>query len=428
MSKKLIETGKTVLKKAIIPLFIVMPISVVLALLLAEKMVRYANPQFTYTQAKLVSLKAYAKSDTLPFSLLPNTTTTHIGNTHEFSYTIKTNSKGYRMEDFTEEKPYDEYRILMLGDSLAFGFGVEQNESFVSLLNDKLNKYLIDNSINGKKIKIINAGFVDGKSPDSYYLYLKNQGLKLKPDLIIANYFVNNDVMDLDDMIWEKVDSDGLPTKISMRTSFVDPPYYRLKQEYQNWKLAIPIIRNSHLWILFSTAWETKSPQTVNTIRNVIKNKDLPTIGSAENYDCIFREKCTQKMEDLLKRFYLVSDGLVKLSKDNNVPLLVSLLPANPQVEELAKVVDADNRYPKLSIEEIRNITQSANPQKNWAEFFAKQNIPLLDTLPYMVDSGWQTLYFHQDGHPNINGQRRFSNAFYDYLIDEWKILDRIQN
>ena len=421
-----IQTAKRTARK-LLPFVLIILISVSLSLLLAEKMIRYANPQFTYQQAKLVSLKAYDKSDYLPFTMMKNTETVHFGNTHEFAYTIKTNSQGYRMEEFPQEKPAGEYRILMLGDSLTFGFGVEVDQSFLSRLEEKLNLYLEKNNIKDKKIQIINAGFVDGKSPDSYYLYLKEEGLKLNPDLIIVNYFINNDVMDIDDNVWEKVDQDGLPTKISARTSYIDPPFYRLKKEYQNWKLVVPILRDSHLWVLFATAWETKSPETVNAIKKILGTKPLPLIESGENDDCLFRQKCSGKMDDLLGKFYKMTDGIVELSKANNIPLIFSFIPANPQVREHALVVDAEKRYPKLTTAQISAMLTQVQPQKDWEERFTKMDVFVVDPLPYVTDSGWQSFYFTQDGHPTVPGNEAISQAFFDSLTNDWQILAKIR-
>ena len=113
---------------------IIAPISIIAALLIAEKMVQYANPQLTYKLARQESLRVYKKSDFLPFELLPNLNRVHIGNTHEFSYTVKTNALGYRMGDFSLEKPSNEHRILMLGDSMTFGYGVDVEDNLSSQL------------------------------------------------------------------------------------------------------------------------------------------------------------------------------------------------------------------------------------------------------------------------------------------------------
>lgn len=418
------------LKKVLIPLIIIAPISVIVALLIAEKMVQYANPQLTYKVARIESLRVYAKSDFLPFELKPNLDTMHIGNTHEFSYAIKTNSLGYRMNEFSKDKPEDEFRILMLGDSMTFGYGVEVNENLPSQLEKKLNDYLEQNKIENKKIKIINAGFADGKSPDTYYLYLKKIGLDLKPDLVIVNYFINNDIADLDDTEWVSVDADGLPEKIVSRTTYIDDDYTRLKNEYQNWKYLIPVLKNSHLWILFSTALESKSPETVMKIKKMLNIHDLPLIQEGEVYTCIFDSLCNEKMNSLYEKYFKMLKAIRNLAYENNVPLLFGLLPANPQVKNVNELVgsrlDSSNKTKDEMIKRTIEALKEIEPQSRIKSELEEERDIFVDPLPYMVDSNWQEYYFQKDGHATKFGNEKFADTFFDFLVQIWGINSKI--
>ena len=51
----------------------------------------------------------------------------------EFSFTINTNSEGFRDHEHSIEKLEDTCRVLFLGDSFTFGYAVERNESFVRI-------------------------------------------------------------------------------------------------------------------------------------------------------------------------------------------------------------------------------------------------------------------------------------------------------
>lgn len=108
-----------------------------------------------------------------------------------------------RLEGYTIEKPAGVYRILVLGDSIAYGQGVKRNETFSKGLED-----LLSRNINGRRFEVINTGFcgIDtmqelgillDKGPDPIYRpelpgegY---QGLAYKPDLILLQYTVQND-------------------------------------------------------------------------------------------------------------------------------------------------------------------------------------------------------------------------------------------
>jgi len=69
------------------------------------------------------------------------------------SYNLKVNSKGLRDYEYDYHKPDNTYRILILGDSFAFGHGVELDETFPKILEKKLNK-----RANDIKYRVINAG------------------------------------------------------------------------------------------------------------------------------------------------------------------------------------------------------------------------------------------------------------------------------
>ena len=111
---------------------------------------------------------------------------------------FKTNRYGLRdEEDFPENPAPGEYRILSLGDSIAFGLGVPTGAHYTKLVERKLRE---DHP--GIQYRVIN-GAGPGFSPSGYYLYLKNEGLRLKPRLVIVEIELCNDVTDEALIRWE---------------------------------------------------------------------------------------------------------------------------------------------------------------------------------------------------------------------------------
>ncbi|RKY41991.1 MAG: hypothetical protein DRP85_04300 [Candidatus Makaraimicrobium thalassicum] len=99
---------------------------------------------------------------------------------------VRINSKGLRDHEYSYSKPPDTYRILVLGDSITFGWGVPFEETYSKCLERKLNR---DSS--GIKYQVINTG-VGNYSTRSEVDFLKKEGLKYDPDMIILGYFVND--------------------------------------------------------------------------------------------------------------------------------------------------------------------------------------------------------------------------------------------
>ena len=68
----------------------------------------------------------YVPDEELGYTLRPNATP--LLRRHAFSVNIRTNSHGYRAEEFVADP--NAFVIVGMGDSLAWGHGVEQDESF----------------------------------------------------------------------------------------------------------------------------------------------------------------------------------------------------------------------------------------------------------------------------------------------------------
>lgn len=90
-----------------------------------------------------------------------------------YSTPIKINRYGLRGEEFSYQKAQGRKRILILGDSFAWGCGVSIKDSVSRHLEEKIGG-----------IEVINAG-VPGYSTDQELLWLERKGLNLDPDLVI---------------------------------------------------------------------------------------------------------------------------------------------------------------------------------------------------------------------------------------------------
>jgi GDSL-like lipase/acylhydrolase family protein len=111
---------------------------------------------------------------------------------HPFSW--KTEYQGVKV-DFNEfglrdepirAKSDEEYRLLVLGDSVTFGWGIEKHSTFCSQLQDILNAKL------GRPVRVINAG-VGGYNTVQEFLFLKDRAVSFKPDMVILVYTAEND-------------------------------------------------------------------------------------------------------------------------------------------------------------------------------------------------------------------------------------------
>jgi hypothetical protein len=127
-------------------------LSTLLALLLAEVVVRTFFPRRTIAVLTGLYPAMFAPSDYLPYRLRPNFSgRLALG---EFDTTIRINSRGYRGGEFAAGRGEDALRILVAGDSFTFGWGVDDQEAYPAGLQPRLAA-----AVPSRRVEVINAGF-----------------------------------------------------------------------------------------------------------------------------------------------------------------------------------------------------------------------------------------------------------------------------
>jgi hypothetical protein len=87
---------------------------------------------------------------------------------------------GTRGSEFSITKPANTIRILSLGDSKTFGWGMTEEEAYGAAVERQLQEYLGS----GKKVEVINAG-VNAWSYPQMFNYLRTYGLSYQPDIVL---------------------------------------------------------------------------------------------------------------------------------------------------------------------------------------------------------------------------------------------------
>jgi len=154
-----------------------------------ETVVRFAFPTNELFSAAGTDPAVFQESTLIPWTLKPNATAHFVA--LDFDTEVTINSFGLRDKNRTLEKDNNTYRILILGDSFTYGFGVNNNESYPAVLEELLNKPDSDTEL---EFEVWNAGFASGYTEDTFYLYLREVGLQFHHDMIIVGLYVENDV------------------------------------------------------------------------------------------------------------------------------------------------------------------------------------------------------------------------------------------
>lgn len=97
------------------------------------------------------------------------------------------NALGMKDWEYPAAKPSGTYRILILGDSVAFGYGLDTAETFENQL-----EMLLARRFRDRRIEVLNMS-VPGYNTAQELLKLRRDGLGLKPDLVVVAYTMNDD-------------------------------------------------------------------------------------------------------------------------------------------------------------------------------------------------------------------------------------------
>ena len=178
-------TDTTVNKQLLIKLLATV-VSLVVFIALSELVLNIFDPELNYKNQffpvnRDIDFPEFYKKDTKLFWRLRENQTLNSRWFSDLSYRI--NSIGIRGDDIKEIKVG--YRILALGNSCTFGWGVPIESCWTTLLERKLRSELLDSSL-----EVINAG-IPGYSSFQGKQYFQEL-LKLQPDIVLIMFGWND--------------------------------------------------------------------------------------------------------------------------------------------------------------------------------------------------------------------------------------------
>lgn len=101
---------------------------------------------------------------------------------------VRINNLGLRDDrDYPKTKPAQCFRVLGIGDSMTFGKGVAESETYLGVLETRLKA-----RFPGRCIEVLNAG-MPNTNFFIQWVHLEREWHRLKPDLVLWGLFVYND-------------------------------------------------------------------------------------------------------------------------------------------------------------------------------------------------------------------------------------------
>jgi hypothetical protein len=99
------------------------------------------------------------------------------------------NDEGYRTPVVPKRKPPGVHRIVVVGDSVPFGWGVPEEACFPRRLETLLNERGMP--FGKERVEVVNLSG-PGRGLGDYYIVLRDLGLRYEPDLVIVPFIFND--------------------------------------------------------------------------------------------------------------------------------------------------------------------------------------------------------------------------------------------
>lgn len=167
---------------------IIVLLTIIFGVALVEVSLRILPQKFTKIDFSIIGdNRIFSMSRNVTFK--PNNTTVWTGLGEPVVWHF--NNLGFRERDIQIKKPDNIFRIVVLGDSVVMGFGVDDYQAYPRKLEELLKPTKFDPSMT--HFEVLNMG-IQGYSTREYAATLKEDALPLKPNVIIVGVYPSNDL------------------------------------------------------------------------------------------------------------------------------------------------------------------------------------------------------------------------------------------
>lgn len=392
------------------------------ALLVGEAFLRYSYYQTLMPSDGDRSDFVLEQHPTRGFALMPNRNV-RVYNLN-WSLAVTTNSKGLRDGEIRYERDPGVARILVLGDSFMDGYQVNLSEGLPALL---------EGNRQGKKTETVNLG-VRGYGTLQELLYLKEEGLKYKPDIVLLAFYPLNDFYDnhreLSRLMWGgdywqhtarpygDIDDSGVlcisPPDAAAAALSLEAQREKQKQ-YTDWLASRVWYKRTAIFQTYERAQKTRGmhPTVYDYNPNVhlgaiLKSYDpglSPDAGiSADTYARLWSEAF-----DVTE---LAIAEIARVCKEAGIRLVVFAVPAKEQVDTDTYLTLVKLKYPALEFD-------LEKPNRWLRDVTKRHGIEFCDLLPgfrKQHNANCGPLYHEFDSHWNAAGHRLASTILSEFL------------
>ena len=313
----------------------------------------------------------------LGWRLVPEWTGTH----RHYDYTARyhINRRGLR-GPAKSDADRGETTIAVLGDSFTFGFGVEDDETFVSRIGEQM----------GPDVRVRNFG-VPGYSTDQEALLLERRVLHFRPTLVVIVVYLGNDLVD---------NRRGFPMQAPRAK-----PFFTLGQnglELANTPVpqeARPV-RNAQVDLARAILGESGTVDAGGTPQEMpftVWQRAAAAVGREPNYT----EQISDNQQASLDLFWALAGRMASACAKQHVRLAFVLLPGRSTIE---RPMSLSAQYQRFVRDEL--MRESGG-----------RGLVFIDAGAGLSEAARAPSYYPNDGHLTADGHRIVAEQLADFCL-----------
>ncbi len=290
-------------------------------------------------------------------------------NPHFLGGAVRVNSHGFRGKEFSEKKEPGSFRILAVGDSVTFGFGVPEAQGFPSLLEAEL-------QAPHREVEVINMGLPGAGLP--YYLHtIRRWCTRSQSDLVLVSVVLND--------ILAYRPEESLQQPMPGPRGPADPG--------GSWGG----LRRSYAFVAGFQA-----------LKSVLYTLHVLNLEDSPGYRFVPLEEDAAAAAEAWKSSFALLDLLVAETATCGVPLMVAVFPLEVQLSEAALAQYRDG----IGVPLAATATDMA-PQAELRAWATAGGVPFVDLTPAFQKDPPELLFLRDayvtldPVHPSVLGHRR---------------------
>ncbi len=297
---------------------------------------------------------------------------------------VTINSDGLRGEEISTPKPPHTTRLVAVGDSITFGYGIPVEDTYAKVLEKRLNA----NASALMRYEVLNGGTLGGSLGD-YLHFLNQKAERLQPDVVLIGVSLN------DILVYS---AEGGVSEADAQWQGEHLPLAR--------RLSHFLLRHSQLYMLSYSRLKSFLYDFGALDINKVQGSNFVALSPASAYQT---QAWTSSLEMLSR--------IAALCRERGYRLIVVVFPMQMQMSAADLRFYREKYHLKLSDQ-----TLSGDPQRRLKEFAKATGVTLVDLLPVYRAYDSKDLYLRNKlipfdpSHPSVKGNKIAAEEIFGVL------------